>query len=162
MRFPMMAFAILVASFTASHALAQDEAVRSTLEAHAVTTAEDGSEVFAPAETIKPGGVIEYRIVYENLTDAPLNNFVVNGAIPESTAFISESNRSSVGAVFEVEVSDLGWSTAPAYRTVVSDGGVETLERIPAREYTAIRWQLAEPLGAGESVQSIYRVQVDN
>lgn len=162
MRFSMMAFAILVASFTAPYAVAQDDTVRSALEAYVVTTAEDGSEIFTPAETIKPGGVIEYRIVYENLTGDSLNNFVVNGAIPESTAFISDSNRSSVDAAFEVEVDDLGWSTAPAFRTVVSDGGVETLERVPARDYTAIRWQLAGPLGAGESVQSTYRVRVDN
>ena len=162
MRFTVMAFALVVASFTASHAIAQDDALRSDLEAYVVTTGEDGVDVFTAAETIKPGGVIEYRIVYENLTDGPLNTFVVNGPIPESTAFISGSNRTSVEAVFEVEVPDLGWSAAPVYRTTVSENGVETRERVPASEFTNVRWALAQPLDAGQSVQSIYRVQVDN
>lgn len=149
------------ALFLSGVAAASNGPVSSSLTAYAVTKDEEGNEAFTQADSVKPGQLIEYRIIYKNESAEPLSSFVINGDVPEATQFVAASANSSVAATFEVEVFDLGWVTPPAFREVTrADGTVERVA-VPASDYSAVRWKLADPLAAGVEVETTYRVQVD-
>lgn len=135
--------------------------VTSQLEAYVVETTDTGAETFRKADQVQPGQLIEYRITYSNGTNEDLSKFIVNGDVPELTSWVDGSARTDGAAVFEVQLADLGWTDWPVFREIrAADGSIEKV-KVPASDVEAIRWKLSESLGAGASVNTTYRVEVN-
>ncbi len=156
-----IAIALIVAVFFVPAHAADQEPVSSMLKGFQVVTDANGKEVFKPANRVLPGGLIEYRVMYRNNTDAALPDFTVNGAVPDKTAFVASSQKSDLQTNFEAEIADLGWVSLPAYREVTQPNGSVTKVEVPAAEYLNVRWVLAKSLPAQSEVNVIYRVRID-
>ncbi|WP_323503886.1 hypothetical protein, partial [Cryobacterium sp. RTS3] len=53
-----------------------------------VTKTADGKEHFSSADSIRPGDVIEYRAVYTNRTDKPVNGVIATLPVPEGLEYL--------------------------------------------------------------------------
>ena len=143
-------------------ALADNAPLESKLQAFEVVSKEDGGETYVPAERIDPGSVIEYRLIYTNVSDAALDKLVLDAAVPEASRY--ESHVSQVGqpSVVEARTSDIDWTRPPLVRMIADEAGVVRPVEVSPAEYEGLRWRLASPLAAGEQVEARYRVRVDN
>jgi uncharacterized repeat protein (TIGR01451 family) len=74
----------------------------------------------ATADSVLPGGTITYHIVYNNLTDQPINDAEVIDPLPSYTSFSSASNGGSLDTSRNAVVWELG--TIPPH-----GGGILTL-----------------------------------
>ncbi len=145
-----------------AHAHADDAPLKAELEARTIIVDETGTEQFAPAESVTPGSLIEYTMRYENVSDADLEGFIINGEIPSMTEFVAESEKTNGQALFEVHVEDIGWSEIPVTRYLPDDTGVLRAVIVAPEEYNGLRWRLREPLRSGQIIEAHYRVKVDN
>jgi len=151
------------AVFTPSIAFAELE---SELSAYVVTTDGDGYEVFSPANAVKPGQVIEYRIKHTNTFNEAVSGVAVVGPIPSEAILALGDSTSTAEAVFEIRAEldpdqpGEEWSSLPAMRVVILDDGTRTLEEAKPEHFTAVRWTIATPLASEQTVANTYRVEV--
>lgn len=138
-----------------------DEVLDTHIQAFAVSVDEAGKTVKTPASSIEPGGIIEYAMVYENMSENTLANLVVMGKIPEQTQYIAQTESVDLPSVFEAKTSGIDWSTPPLMTYVENDLGVLEAVEIPPSEYTDVRWKIAQPLTAGAEFVATYRVRVN-
>lgn len=135
----LAAFLCLFAALSAS-AQPNDNPLVTKLEARKVVRAADGKETFAPAETAKPGDVIEYVATYRNSGKQPIRNLEATLPIPQNTELVDGSARPA-GAKASVDART--FADMPLKRRVVRDG--KTVEEtVPTREYRSLRWYAAE------------------
>lgn len=152
-------------AFTAPQALA--EPLVSKFDYRVVEIADDGAEVLAERNSVKPGETIQYSITHENTADDALSGIIVMAPIPDGVTLAVGSQSSSVDAVFEIqaeiepETPGLEWATLPAFRKVIDKDGVERMEPVPAAAIEAVRWSLDTALSSGETTLNTYRVIVD-
>ena len=150
----------LVLAGQGSAALADKPQLASRMTAYVVAKQADGKEVLAPAKRVSPGEVIEYRVRHKNQSREPVRGLIVQGPIPRGTVYVANSATSRAKAVFEVLVPGEAWQRLPAYKTIVDKDGKKRRVRAHASDYRAIRWRMAEPLGAGATIENHYRVRV--
>jgi uncharacterized repeat protein (TIGR01451 family) len=132
------------------------------MQAWLVTTQADGPESFAPANSVEPGQVIEYRTVYTNAGASTISGLTVVGWVPAGTVYIGGSATTPVGHVFEASVDGgSSWHREPLLRQVTLPDGSRKEENIPPSEYTHVRWLSADPLDADGSQEFRYRVSVE-
>ena len=146
------------------HAQAQDEHAKvvSHIEAYAIEQDDAGQEIRLTAESINPGGIIEYHMTYTNISDASLAQFVIQGDVPNETTYVSAGEVNDAPAIFEVSVADIGWASPPVIRYVEDNEGILRPVEVPDEEFEALRWRLVEPINPGEVVSATYRIKVEN
>lgn len=116
---------------------------------------------------VKPGEVLEWRLVAENRTQAPLQRVVLVIPIPKETFYLEGTARplELMGQQVLPEFSFDGGKTfalPPLKRKVkVVEGGQEVEKEIVVdpKEYTHARWVIPV-LGPGAKVQVALRTQV--
>ena len=138
-----------------------DSNVTSRLEALQVSIDATGKESFAPAAQVKPGDLIEYRLVYDNTGKDPASQLAVNGPVPKGTAYVTGSASSPVK--HELKFSYDGgksWVTTPPLRTVRAPDGKASERPAPVEEITNVEWLAREPLKPGGEQAYRYRVRV--
>ncbi len=136
-------------------ALAQPAAIDTHLEARKVTRAADGTETLAPADSARPGDVIEYVATYRNTGRQAVSNLAATLPIPANTVYVAGSAHP---AHPQASVDASAFAEMPLVREVVHDGKT-VLEPVPIREYRYLRWH-AGALDAGKSVRFTARVRV--
>jgi len=149
---------LLLTAFTS----AANAEVVSNLEGYLVQTDEEGKEVFAPAEVAEPGFLIEYRLSFKNAGEKSAKDLVVIGPIPANTHYKPNTANTQVRNAFWVSIDNGdSWEAEPVTRVrVLADGTKETYV-IPPEQYTHLKWETKERLGAGETHEYKYRVIVD-
>jgi uncharacterized repeat protein (TIGR01451 family) len=125
------------------------------LDARKVVRAADGTESFTPAESAKPGDVIEYVATYRNTGKQPIRNLEATLPIPQNTELVDGSARPA-GAKASLDAKS--FAEMPLKRRVVRDGKPVD-EAVPVREYRSLRWYAAE-LPADKTATYIARVKV--
>lgn len=125
------------------------------LEARKVATAADGRETLVPAESAKPGDVIEYAATYRNAGQSALTGLQATMPIPANTEYLPGSARP---ASAKASVDGRSFADIPLKRKVRRDGR-EVEEPVPWREYRYLRWSPGE-LGGEKSVTYTARVRV--
>lgn len=161
-KFGMATRAIVVASALAFSSLsAVAQAVTSELAVFSVEASETGAEVLEPAGSIDPGELLQYVVTYKNNTNSALSGFVVTGPVPLDTSYQASSDFISQAATFEARTADIDWSAPPLHRVVVNEAGERVKERVPAADYSEVRWVLSEALPAQSTLTAQYRTQVD-
>ena len=153
--------AIVSFGLAGTSALAASGDVVGTMEAYLVSHTASGEEQFSPAKRVIPGGIIEYRVTYKNESKAALSQFVINGKVPANTVFVDGQSRTTVTAVLEADVAELGWVSLPAFRDVTRDDGSVQRIRVAPNEYGAVRWRLKNSINPGRKVMAVYRVRVN-
>lgn len=129
--------------------------IQTRLEARKVVVAANGQETFAPAESARPGDVIEYAATYRNSGRAAVSNLEATLPIPPHTEFVPGSARPpSAQASVDARV----FAQLPLSRKSRREGR-EVDEPVPYREYRYLRWFPGE-LGGGASVTFTARVRV--
>ena len=155
----VLLFALLTSSFAligVAHAQSTSP-IQGVLDQNLVTVGSGGKETLMPAERVKPGDLLEYRVRYSNKSNAPVNDFAVTLPIPRGLELVavSDSPRASLastdGSKFE---------PVPLLRKVTNANGVQITEPVPLAEYRALRWQVGQ-LGAGKSAQFVARAKVE-
>jgi uncharacterized repeat protein (TIGR01451 family) len=148
---------MLAASFVlAGGAWAQTPRITSELQVQRVEIV-DGQPLFKPAQSSKPGDVLEYRVSYTNHSTAAVSGLIANLPIPAGTTLIDRSElppdalASTDGATF---------ARLPLTRRVRLPDGSQKQVLVPLEEYRALRWSLGT-LAAGQSAQVQARVRVN-
>jgi uncharacterized repeat protein (TIGR01451 family) len=132
---------------------ASSGAIETTLEQRKVVRAADGRERLVPADTVKPGDVIEYAATYRNTTREPVRNLEATLPIPVHTELVPGSARRAKASLDARDFAEI-----PLKRSAVREGK-QVEELVPYRDYRYLRWYPGE-LGAEMSVTFTARVKV--
>ncbi len=140
--------------------------LRSEMSAFVVTQDATGVEQYAPADSVKPGQLIEYRISHRNTFGNSVDGVAIVGPVPPQAVVSLDTTNSSSEALLEVR-GDLDpdqpgeeWSTLPAQRIVILADGSRLIEQAQPEDFTAVRWKLSAPLASQDVVTNSYRVRV--
>lgn len=148
---------LALAAITALPLRADQGPVETRLEARVVVRATDGRESFAPADSARPGDVIEYVATYRNAGDRAVKSLEATLPIPANTELLPGTIRP---ATARASLDAAQFAAPPLKRTVTREGrSVE--EPVPYREYRYLRWQVAQ-LEPRKSVSFSARVRVVN
>ncbi len=165
MKTPLRIAAVLFACLTLGLAVAQNgtDPIAIDLEVYVVSqvTRDDGTreERFTEATEARPGQVVEYRLIVENVSDEtlPAGIVVVTGPVPEGTEFVPSSATPSSDALLTEYSADGGDNY---YETNVFVGRVEDRTIAQPTDYDAVRWTVLEPMEPGDTYTLVYRVTV--
>ncbi len=132
--------------------------VTSQLSAVKVTASADGKEVFAPAPSVKPGELIEYRVDYRNKGDESARALEVTLPIPVGLEYLPSSAQPA-GA--RASLDGKAYQAMPLKRMVKGADGKEVEQLIPVAEYRFLRWS-ASDLAAGKTARYTARMRVSS
>jgi uncharacterized repeat protein (TIGR01451 family) len=138
---------LALVAFAALPLRADEGPVETRLEARVVVRAADGRESFAPAESARPGDVIEYVATYRNGGDHAVKGLEATLPIPAHTELVPGSIRP---ATARASLDAASFAALPLKRGK---------ELVPYRDYRYLRWQVAQ-LDPKKSVSFSARVRV--
>ncbi|MCW4149541.1 hypothetical protein OM427_08370 [Halomonas sp. 18H] len=157
----LLSAVLLGACLLANAASAQESPLESTLKSYLVVK-EAGEERMMPAEEAGPGDIIEYRLMYTNVSDRTLSGLVINGPIPSNTSYLADTNSASVNAKFTVSAGQGDdFQSEPYTRTVTDEDGDQREEVVPPEDYAQLRWEPVDSIAPDQTQTYVYRVQVD-
>jgi uncharacterized repeat protein (TIGR01451 family) len=166
MRSPSLLLAALLSAATALHAQTAVAPARAhgptpTLVLTVVDSTADAEPHHGHSRKAKPGDVLHYHLVFQNVLNGPVRNVILNGPIPSGTAYIPGSAGSATMWGDRTYSVDHGRSFAmmPVDTTIGPDG--KPAEHVvPAERYTAIRWTIPGPVPAKATVAADYDVRI--
>jgi len=134
----------------------------SRMDVFRIVAGDDGRERAEPASETLPGEVLEYRLSYQNVSEAPLRALVITGPIPENTDYVADSDATMVVADLRVSIDGGGsYEPEPVIRErTLADGSVEEYV-VPPAQYTHVRWRSETPIAPGTTQAFRYRVIVE-
>jgi uncharacterized repeat protein (TIGR01451 family) len=139
-----LALFLVTLGVAASFGLASASAgLTGALEAYRVVITDQGVEEFLPADNARPADVIEYRLVYSNTGDDPIQNVLITDPIPIGTTFIHPSaSRPEAGRVdFSVDGGKSFHAWPVMVKVKAQDGEEKVVEATPDM-VTHVRWEL--------------------
>ncbi len=104
---------------------------------------------------VKPGDIIEYRILVENKTQKTFKNVFIRSHIPKGTKYIE--NSSTDGALFSIDNGKT--YSKPPVKYKVKENGKEVEKIAKPEMYTNIGWNIKE-IKPGDKEIFIYWVKV--
>jgi uncharacterized repeat protein (TIGR01451 family) len=151
---PVCVVAAVIAA--APLAFGQSAAVSSALKAMKVEQIGNKTLV-SPAESAKPGDIVEYRAVYANKGNGPAKQLFATVPIPANTTLVlgSIDPDKAQGSFDGVSFSEL-----PLTRAVKQADGSLRSEAVPLSEYRALRWSVGD-LSAGQQIGVSLRVRIN-
>jgi uncharacterized repeat protein (TIGR01451 family) len=134
--------------------------LQGTMEGYLVTREESGAEQLTELGEVRPGQVIEYRIVYTNLSDRVLRDIAVGGLIPEQTVYLAGSATATRWRQPRFSI-DGGrrFQQEPVRYTLRLDNGDEEERIAEPGMYTHVRW-VTPRLEPAARIRFRYRVVV--
>lgn len=157
MKSALTAIVLLAGSLLATSALAQANPVTSNLVARRVDTV-DGKQVLVPADSVKPGDVVEYATTYRNTSNRPVEKLVANVPVPNGTTFVAGS---ASPAAAQASLDGARYAAVPLTRAVRLPDGTTRQQAVPLADYRFIRWEIGA-LAAGAETTVRMRVRVDS
>ena len=85
----LSALTVLLSAALSLAAHADNTKLTSELKVSSVVKQADGSEALAPAQTVKPGDLLQYSTVYTNPTPRAVSRLVTNLPIPVGTEWVA-------------------------------------------------------------------------
>lgn len=125
------------------------------------TIARDEKNVaLADADAVRPGEILTWTIKAENAGDGAARGFSTVGRIPAGTSFVAGSAVSSadVRVTYSIDAGKT-FAATPEVEERLADGPVKRVAA-PVAMYTQVRYEWADPLAAGQSVNATYKVRV--
>lgn len=128
--------------------------IEAHLEQFVVLTDAKGKEELRPAESVKPGDVIEYRVRYSNLSGKTVSGFVATLPLPEQLEYLPASAKPGANLV-QAATADGRYAPEPLMRTAPNGKS----EPVPRSEYRSLRWSIGQlPANAVTEVAARARV----
>jgi len=153
----IFALAAMTLSLSAS---AEEGAIRFSNKAfkQVITRAADGSVSidYVEPELVLPKDVILYEIQFENISDQPVDDIVINNPIANNSIY---REGSATDDVADVTFSADGKTFAPAGSLTVTDTSGRSWQAKP-EDYTAIRWTYKGSLQPGEKGKLSYKTVI--
>jgi hypothetical protein len=148
-------------SLSVTVAVAKTSPLTTTMEAFTITLDKEGKEIASKSADIAPKQVIEYRVVYENISTGALEGLKIKAPIPVSTTYKQGSNKTKVASAFMVSI-DGGktFESEPIKRMVKGADGKMIEKVIPSSKYTHVSWAPKAGINASEKQLYSYRVAV--
>lgn len=157
MRKALLTSCLLVAgAILAQAGHAQSPSVTSTLAAMRVETVA-GKVVLTPADSVKPGDLVEYTSSWRNAGKNGVDKFVATLPVPAGTTFVAGSTHP---AAAQASTDGTRFAAIPLVRTVRLPDGTSRQEPVPLSEYRYVRWELGT-LAAGTDAVVKLRVRID-
>jgi len=112
------------------------------------------------AGSVRPGELLDWRIVSQNEGDGAARDYKAVGHIPAGTAFVAGSASAEGGSTVTYSI-DGGktYSTLPLVEQKQPDGTVKRVPA-PASMYTEVRYEWSDALAAGGKLSASYQVRV--
>jgi uncharacterized repeat protein (TIGR01451 family) len=147
--------------FLSMNAYAEEGAIRFSNKAfkQVIIKNADGTTKFDYVEPklVLPEDVILYEIVFENISDKPVENIVVNNPVANNSKY---RDGSATGDSTEITFSVDGKNFAAADALTVKDKSGKTWQAKP-EDYTAIRWIYKKPIKPGEKAKVSYKTTIN-
>jgi uncharacterized repeat protein (TIGR01451 family) len=135
--------------------------IRTEIYVVSEVTKSDGSkgEKLTPADTARPGQIVEYRLFAKNTSDTTLPAGVVQitSPVPAGMQFVPNSATPSSDSLL-TEFSADGGKNFSKPPVLVGSGGARKVAE--PTSYTTVRWTLLAPLEPGQELPFFYRVEV--
>ena len=109
--------------------------------------------------TVEPGDVVEYRLVFTNITGRPVNNIQFTDPLPEGMHYLqgtAGADREDVDVEFSLD-GGTSYSELPMVQVVV-DGRTEQRPASP-EDYTDIRWTVQGDVQPDARVEAAFQVR---
>jgi len=109
--------------------------------------------------TVAPGDVVEYRLVFTNITGRPVNNIQFTDPVPEGMHYLqgtAGADREDVDVEFSLD-GGTSYSELPMVEVVV-DGRTERRPASP-ENYTDIRWTVHGEVQPDARVAAAFQVR---
>ena len=116
----------------------------------------DGTESNEPANSAKPGDVLEYVAEYHNGSTHVIKQLAATLPIPNGTEYVPTS---ALPADALASTDGTHFSRVPLTRKVIEASGKLLDQPIPYREYRFLRWP-PQDLAAGKTLQIAARVKL--
>jgi uncharacterized repeat protein (TIGR01451 family) len=114
---------------------------------------EGGKETLKPVKSVKPGDLIEYRVVYTNQTAKPLRDVKAELPIPQGLEY--QARTAYPAQTAEAAVAGGEFAQEPLMREVAAGKKAA----VPYAEYRHLRWSLGR-VGANAKVEVAARARV--
>ena len=133
----------------------------SKMEAYQIVRDKDGKESRVPAQTVAPGGVVEYQLTYMNQSKDEIKGLKVTGPIPKGAVYVADSAKAVYGTTVEASLDKgASWQKVPVMREALGADGKKKMVAVPVQEYQQIRWVGAQNLAVDKSQVYTYRVKI--
>jgi uncharacterized repeat protein (TIGR01451 family) len=109
------------------------DALKMELQANKIIKNTDGKAVSVAASNAKAGETVQYRAIYTNVIDQPINDIAITLPIPANMTFTGDAKPSSAQAT----VDGKNYADIPLMRKVQGK-----IVKIPLSEYKALRWNI--------------------
>jgi uncharacterized repeat protein (TIGR01451 family) len=149
-------FCLVTSLLVTASAGAQAPAVTSVLQASRIDLV-DGKPVRKPAESGKPGDVIEYAGTYRNAGKTAVEKLAATIPVPAGTTFVASSFEPA-GA--QASTDGVRFAAMPLTRSVRQPDGTTRQEPVPLADYRFVRWDLGTLPASAERVVRL-RVRID-
>jgi uncharacterized repeat protein (TIGR01451 family) len=157
MRKALLTSCLLVAGVILAQAgYAQSPSVTSTLAAKRVETV-SGKVVLNPADSGKPGDLVEYTGTWRNAGRNGVEKLVATIPVPAGTTFVAGTAHP---ASAQASTDGTRFAALPLMRAVRQPDGTTRQEPVPLSEYRYVRWELGT-LAAGADAVVKLRVRID-
>ena len=152
----LAALIVLLSAALSLAAHADNTRLTSELKVLSVVKQADGSEALVPAQTVKPGDLLQYSTVYTNPTPRAVSRLVTNLPIPAGTEWVANGTLpSAVSASLDGKL----FAPVPLMRKTRRADGQWVDVPVPLAEYRTLRWP-EQQLAAGGSFTTTARVRV--
>ncbi len=134
--------------------------LQGSLEAYRVVVTNEGVEKFLPADNARPQDVIEYRLIYKNTGDEPIQNVLITDPVPIGTRLVHPSSQIKAG---RVEFSIDGGKNFQAWPILIKKTGAdgrETVVEATPDMVTHIRWALNQAIQPDAGITLTYRTVI--
>ena len=150
------ALAIFLTAMLSLVAHAANDGLTSELNVWSVGKQADGSEALHPAQSVKPGDLLQYTATYKNAGNRAVSRLVASLPIPAGTEFVGAS---ALPREVQASLDGKVYAAPPLMRKVrLSDGKLADLP-VPLTEYRYLRWP-EQQVAAGASFSTSARVRV--
>jgi len=116
------------------------EAITVKLEAFKVERGAKGKESFVAADMAKPGDIIEYRAVYTNISDKPVQDVKALLPIPTGARYLGNTAKPQQVMARTAEQKD--FAPVPLKKSIADIEGDMQEIGIPYAEYRELHWNL--------------------
>jgi len=158
----VLALCVVALLLAASVGMASGSAnLTGNLEAYRVVVNDEGVEKFLPADNARPKDVIEYRLIYTNTGDQPIQQILITDPVPIGTQLLNPSARHPEAARVEYSI-DGGKSFQPWPILVkkTTENGEEKLVEATPDMVTHIRWTLTKAIQPEGGITLTYRTVI--
>ena len=153
---PLPLVVCLVALSAPAFAAAEKATLTSELQVWNVVKKADGAEALLPAQSVKPGDVLQYTAVYRNADSRAVSHLVASLPIPAGTELVGAS---AVPREVQASLDGKVYAATPLMRKLRRADGQMVDVPVPLTEYRFLRWP-EQQIAAGASFSTSARVRV--